>query len=81
MEVYLQGQWGTVCGDHWDIRHATVVRSQLGYLDAMSVEDSSEFGQGKGSIHLQNIQCLGNETIAQSGKLIKVTVTILKMLV
>ena len=61
VEVYLQGQWGTVCGDHWDIRHATVVCGQLGYLDAISVEKNLKFGQGNGSIHLQNIHCLGNE--------------------
>ena len=63
VDIYLQGQWGTVCGDHWDIRHATVVCSQLGYLDAISVEKSSKFGQGNGSIHLQNIHCLGNEAV------------------
>ena len=50
-----------MCGDHWDIRHATVVCSQLGYLDAMSVETNSKFGQGNGVIHLQSMQCLGNE--------------------
>ena len=61
VEVYLQGQWGTVCGDHWDIRHATVVCGQLGYLDAISVEKNLKFGLGNGSIHLQNIHCLGNE--------------------
>ena len=62
VEIYLHGQWGTVCDDLWDIRDATVVCSQLGYLDATSAEIGAKFGQGRGVIHLNNVNCLGNET-------------------
>ena len=62
MEIYLHGQWGTVCDDLWDIRQATVVCSQLGFLDATSAENSTVFGRGRGPIHLNNLNCLGNES-------------------
>ena len=62
MEVYLQGQWGTVCDDVWDIRHATVVCSELGFLDAISAVKSAGFGEGSGPIQLEGVPCVGNES-------------------
>ena len=61
VEIYVQGQWGTVCDDHWDIREATVVCTQLGFLDAKSAETSAEFGRGSGQIHFDDIHCTGSE--------------------
>ena len=61
MEIYLQGQWGTICDDLWDIREATVVCSQLGFLDASLAVKSAKFGQGSGPILLDDIHCVGTE--------------------
>ena len=61
VEIFVEGQWGTVCDDFWDIREATVVCTQLGFLDAKSAEQAATFGRGSGPIHFDDIHCMGNE--------------------
>ena len=58
LEVYKQDKWGTVCDDHFDIKDGHVACKQMGFSGAKSIE---KFGDGSGSIHLDDLKCIGNE--------------------
>ena len=62
LEVYYQGQWGTVCDDLFDNNAAMVVCRQLGFNPAgATAVYSSVFGRGTGTIWLDNVNCNGLE--------------------
>ena len=61
VEVFLLGQWGTVCDYGWNLRDATVVCHQLGYLRTRSAPRSASFGAGSGPSWYSNVACSGTE--------------------
>ncbi|CAL1539800.1 unnamed protein product [Lymnaea stagnalis] len=65
LEVFHNGQWGSVCEDGFDIKAAQVVCKQLGFGSATaSFFGSAHYGQGVGiPIHLDDVVCYGEETM------------------
>ena len=61
VEIFYNGQWGTVCDDNWDILDATVVCRQLNYFTATRAWPGAHFGWGTGPIHMDDLNCTGNE--------------------
>ena len=62
VEVYLDGQWGTVCDDFWAKKDGRVACRQLGYPNVREVLRGAAFGQGAGPIWLDDVACRGDET-------------------
>ena len=61
VEVFLFGQWGTVCDVSWDVVDATVVCHQLGYVRAVEAPRSAYFGAGSGLSWYYSVRCTGTE--------------------
>lgn len=65
LEVFHNGQWGSVCDDHFDVKAAQVVCKQLGFESATAAFfGNAHYGQGVGiPIHLDDVVCYGEETM------------------
>ena len=61
VEVYYNGEWGTVCDDGWDDTDAGVVCRQLGFGSSGTAIGSAGFGRGSGAIWMDSVLCIGNE--------------------
>ena len=61
VEVYHNGEWGTVCDHGWDLNDAQVVCRQLGFASAIAARRRGYYGWGSGQIWLDNVNCTGTE--------------------
>ncbi|XP_077086834.1 galectin-3-binding protein A-like [Siphateles boraxobius] len=63
VEIYHDGQWGTVCDDGWDLAEAQVVCRQMGFPGAISVTPGGKYGEGSGPVWLDDMNCRGSESL------------------
>ena len=61
LELFYNGQWGTICDDYWDIKDAVVACRQLGYENAVRALGGGRVPYGTGQIWLDDVRCTGNE--------------------
>ncbi|KAI4905833.1 hypothetical protein NFI96_014560, partial [Prochilodus magdalenae] len=66
VEVLHRGQWGTVCGDNWDMRDAAVVCRELGCGEAVDALSDAHLGPGSGPIRMDDLDCTGSESTLKS---------------
>uniref|UniRef100_A0A8C3XNC8 Soluble scavenger receptor cysteine-rich domain-containing protein SSC5D n=1 Tax=Chelydra serpentina TaxID=8475 RepID=A0A8C3XNC8_CHESE len=68
VEVRLDGRWGTVCDDGWDLGDVAVLCRQLGCGTAMEALSSKVFGPGPESdpVLMTNVECQGTEVVLGS---------------
>ena len=61
VEVYHNDEWGTVCDNGWDLNDAQVVCHELGLGAANAARHNAFYGEGNGTIWLDNVNCVGSE--------------------
>lgn len=61
VEVFANGAWGTVCDDGFDEEEASVICRMLGYSGALHAYGGAYYGEGRGSIVMDQLQCGGDE--------------------
>ena len=62
VEVFKQGDWGTVCHNDWDDTDARVVCRELGFTGGQAVRGrmldyGERFPPGSGPLHLDHVEC------------------------
>ncbi|XP_026575064.1 uncharacterized protein LOC113448576 [Pseudonaja textilis] len=62
LEIFHEGQWGTVCDDMWDLLDVTVICRELDCGEALAAPGGAFFGEGNSIIWLDDVQCQGEET-------------------
>lgn len=79
VEVYYEGQWGTVCDDDFSIHAAHVVCRQVGYVEAKSWAASSSYGPGEGKRPCCGAACMSHsEARVHSDELAKKAIIAIK---
>ncbi|XP_076845940.1 HHIP-like protein 1 [Brachyhypopomus gauderio] len=63
VEIFVQGEWGTVCDDLFNSRAAEVVCRQMGFARVVHVAKRAELGSGGSGLRilLDDVECEGTE--------------------
>ena len=61
LEVYHNGEWGTVCDDNFNLNDARVACRQLGLSEPYSGNFQYDATGGSGAILMDNLACAGDE--------------------
>jgi len=61
VEVFVKGEWGTVCDDRFGMADAEVICKMLGYPKAIRARNRAYYSQGSGPIWVDQLDCTGNE--------------------
>ncbi|XP_075995785.1 HHIP-like protein 1 [Genypterus blacodes] len=63
VEVFIRGEWGTVCDDLFSTKAGTVVCRQLGYTTALAVMKRAMLGEADSRVRilLDDVECEGAE--------------------
>lgn len=56
VEVYMNGEWGTVCDNSFYLEEGNVVCRSLGYGTAKFVLSHAGYGRGVGRVHLTDVE-------------------------
>ncbi|KAL4219778.1 hypothetical protein ACF0H5_020191 [Mactra antiquata] len=61
LEIQVNGTWGTVCDNSFDINDGQVICRMMNGLTVRQVYGGAYFGEGTGPIHIDEMTCSGNE--------------------
>ncbi|KAM6987595.1 HHIP-like protein 1 isoform 1-T1 [Tautogolabrus adspersus] len=63
VEIFIRGEWGTVCDDLFNTKAGTVVCRQLGFTTALAVMKRAALGEADRSVRilLDDVECEGGE--------------------
>ncbi|KAM9853515.1 HHIP-like protein 1 [Aulostomus maculatus] len=63
VEIFIRGEWGTVCDDLFTSKAGTVVCRQLGFTTALAVMKRAGLGEADSSVRifLDDVECEGGE--------------------
>lgn len=62
IEVYENGEWGTICNNGIDMIDAMVLCKAAGFGNATTIYSTALYGQGQGRIFFDNLECNGDES-------------------